>query len=126
MNRRSMITASAAALALPVPALGRPRDPLPALYARWKEVCSSWEETEEESTEAEALWKRREEIGRTISMMQATSLEGVVAQLGWVLEDGRDFFCCDEHRVALEAALRGIEAAHVHQRKMNLASLGTA
>ncbi|SLN19882.1 hypothetical protein ROJ8625_00694 [Roseivivax jejudonensis] len=106
MPRRSFLAAIPAAAVAPAVAHAAPRDPHLEWWAEWQRLTKHINTATYITDKAmEPCFERQREIDRLIASTPARTREGVIAQVEWLIEDGRDYWGCDWHRQIAENVL---------------------
>ncbi len=99
------------------PASARPRpayvDPHAAWLQEWREAGKAWNDACEkygyETEHSEAMWARREKLCSKIHSTQARTLEGITAQVTWIIEESAGDFVFVGQIEALNLILAGLQ-----------------
>lgn len=109
LSRRSLLAAAPVALAAPTLATSgagsvsaTTLDPLPGLLAQRAHAEKAWLAAEEDSPEADVLWREFGRLEHMIEATVATSPEGVAAQIAYMKESYGPSSCVMPERPTLE------------------------
>ena len=123
MMRRDLLTA-APTFALSTlratgaqPASARPKpafvDPHAAWLQEWREAGKAWSDAldkyGDETERSEAMWARRDQLRSKIHSTQARTLEGVTAQVTWIIEESAGDFVFVGQIEVLKLILAGLQ-----------------
>lgn len=99
MSRRTMLAAGLAAPVAPVATIAAPsQDPHSTWWEEWKRITAFINDhpTGEDHI-LEPSYARQAEIELLIAETRATTREGIVAQMEWLIEDGDGYWGSDRH-----------------------------
>ncbi|MDK3020760.1 hypothetical protein [Pseudodonghicola flavimaris] len=119
MDRRNFLSAAPAfsfgALMASGATAAVPTDPLRSWFEDWQTLRAEWngnghDEDGEQSAYGEALWSRADGLEEKLATTKATTADGALAQLEWMLADSTDMDFQTGHREALELAHEALKA----------------
>ncbi len=107
----------AAAFQAPITETPEP-DPIRKWLDQWSELKSRWmdeghDEDDEETEHGQNLWNEADTLELKIATTQASTKDGAIAQLEWLLRDSTDADFQYGHREALKLAVEALKGGLV-------------
>lgn len=111
LTRRAALGAIAVTPLATLPSNAKPHDPIPQWFEQWKASREELNQSADDTAEERGAWAEFDRLAILISTTQATTAEGIAAQLEWFEIDMGEIiqdFMNDESKVILSTLLVGV------------------